>query len=117
MATGLGPLGPNKALTREFNYDPHKDLDPISLLASFPNIIVTSKKLPVTTFPRVAGNWKVTEDREADPDMKKRLEASGGRGPEIYAQQGVEIKAARTNTGDKGWIPAGSDAAEPRGPA
>jgi tripartite-type tricarboxylate transporter receptor subunit TctC len=49
VAAGLGPLGPNKALTREFNYDPHKDLDPISLLATFPNIIVTSKKLPVTT--------------------------------------------------------------------
>jgi tripartite-type tricarboxylate transporter receptor subunit TctC len=49
VASGLGPLGPNKALTREFNYDPHKDLDPISLLAIFPNIVVTSKKLPVTT--------------------------------------------------------------------
>jgi tripartite-type tricarboxylate transporter receptor subunit TctC len=49
VASGLGPLGPNKALTREFNYDPHKDLDPISLLATFPNIIVTSKKLPMTT--------------------------------------------------------------------
>jgi tripartite-type tricarboxylate transporter receptor subunit TctC len=49
VASGLGPLGPNKALTKEFNYDPHKDLDPISLLATFPNIVVTSKKLPVTT--------------------------------------------------------------------
>jgi len=49
VASGLGPLGPNKALTREFNYDPHKDLEPISLLATFPNIIVASKKLPVTT--------------------------------------------------------------------
>src|SRR4051812_22784084 len=27
VASGLGPLGPNKALTKEFNYDPHKDLD------------------------------------------------------------------------------------------
>ena len=49
VASGLGPLGPNKALTREFNYDPHKDLEPISLLATFPNIVVASKKLPVTT--------------------------------------------------------------------
>ena len=49
VASGLGPLGPNKALTKEFNYDPHKDLEPISLLATFPNIIVASKKLPVTT--------------------------------------------------------------------
>jgi tripartite-type tricarboxylate transporter receptor subunit TctC len=49
VATGLGPLGPNKALTREFNYDPHKDLDPVSLLVTFPNIVVTSKKLAVTT--------------------------------------------------------------------
>jgi tripartite-type tricarboxylate transporter receptor subunit TctC len=49
VASGLGPLGPNKALTREFNYDPHKDLEPVSLLATFPNIVVASKKLPVTT--------------------------------------------------------------------
>jgi tripartite-type tricarboxylate transporter receptor subunit TctC len=49
VASGLGPLGPNKALTKEFNYDPHKDLEPISLLATFPNIVVASKKLPVTT--------------------------------------------------------------------
>ncbi len=49
VASGLGPLGPNKALTKEFNYDPHKDLDPISLLVTFPNLVITSKKLPVTT--------------------------------------------------------------------
>jgi tripartite-type tricarboxylate transporter receptor subunit TctC len=49
VASGLGPLGPNKALTKEFNYDPHKDLEPISLLATFPNIVVVSKKLPITT--------------------------------------------------------------------
>jgi tripartite-type tricarboxylate transporter receptor subunit TctC len=49
VASGLGPLGPNKALTKEFNYDPHKDLEPVSLLATFPNIVVVSKKLPITT--------------------------------------------------------------------
>jgi tripartite-type tricarboxylate transporter receptor subunit TctC len=49
VATGGGSLGINKALTKEFNYDPHKELDPISLLVTFPNLIVTSKQLPVTT--------------------------------------------------------------------
>jgi tripartite-type tricarboxylate transporter receptor subunit TctC len=49
VASGGGALGANKALTKEFNYDPHKELDPISLLVTFPNLVVTSKKLPVTT--------------------------------------------------------------------
>jgi tripartite-type tricarboxylate transporter receptor subunit TctC len=58
VASGLGPLGPNKALTKEFNYDPHNDLEPVSLLATFPNIIVASKKLPVTTLQEFIAHAK-----------------------------------------------------------
>jgi tripartite-type tricarboxylate transporter receptor subunit TctC len=42
-----GPLAANKILYRDLGYDPQKDLEPISLFAILPNIIVTSTKLPV----------------------------------------------------------------------
>ena len=32
VGTGIGPLGPNKALVRDLGYDPAKDFEPISLL-------------------------------------------------------------------------------------
>jgi tripartite-type tricarboxylate transporter receptor subunit TctC len=47
VATGIGPLASNRALYRNLGYDPEKDFAPISLFASFPNIIVASTKLPV----------------------------------------------------------------------
>ena len=47
VATGIGPLAANRALYRNLGYDPEKDFAPISLFASFPNIIVASTKLPV----------------------------------------------------------------------
>ena len=42
-----GPLASNKTLYRDLGYDPEKDLEPISLFAHFPNLIVVSSKLPV----------------------------------------------------------------------
>jgi tripartite-type tricarboxylate transporter receptor subunit TctC len=42
-----GPLAANKTLYRDLGYDPEKDLEPISLFAHFPNLIVVSSKLPV----------------------------------------------------------------------
>src|SRR5215204_3176756 len=47
VATGIGPLASNRALYRNLGYDPEKDFAPISLFASFPNIIVASTKLPL----------------------------------------------------------------------
>src|SRR3989440_10492162 len=42
-----GPMAANRTLSRELGYDPEKDLDPISLFAHFPILIVVSSKLPV----------------------------------------------------------------------
>ncbi len=42
-----GPLAANRTLYRDLGYDPEKDLEPISLFAHFPILIVVSSKLPV----------------------------------------------------------------------
>ena len=42
-----GPMAANRTLYRDLGYDPEKDLDPISLFAHFPILIVVSAKLPV----------------------------------------------------------------------
>jgi tripartite-type tricarboxylate transporter receptor subunit TctC len=42
-----GPLAANKTLYHDLGYDPVKDLTPIGLFATFPNVIVVSAKLPV----------------------------------------------------------------------
>lgn len=42
-----GPLAANKILYKQLGYEPEKDLEPISLFAVLPNIIVVSAKLPV----------------------------------------------------------------------
>jgi tripartite-type tricarboxylate transporter receptor subunit TctC len=58
VGTGIGPLGPNKALVRELGYDPAKDFEPISLLTVFPNIVVASAKLPVTSLKELIEHAK-----------------------------------------------------------
>jgi tripartite-type tricarboxylate transporter receptor subunit TctC len=47
VATGGGSLGINRALVKDFNYNPETELTPISLIATFPFVIVASTKLPV----------------------------------------------------------------------
>jgi tripartite-type tricarboxylate transporter receptor subunit TctC len=42
-----GPMAANRTLYRDLGYDPEKDLEPISLFAHFPILIVVSAKLPV----------------------------------------------------------------------
>src|SRR5262249_54412549 len=42
-----GPMAANRTLYRDLGYDPEKDLDPISLFAHFPILIVVSSKLPL----------------------------------------------------------------------
>ncbi|OAF10619.1 hypothetical protein AYJ54_10090 [Bradyrhizobium centrolobii] len=41
-----GPLAANKSLFRELGYDPLKDLAPIGLFATMPNVVVVNSKLP-----------------------------------------------------------------------
>src|SRR6478672_8209698 len=41
-----GPLAANRTLFKSLGYDPEKDLTPISLFATLPNVIVINSKLP-----------------------------------------------------------------------
>src|SRR5262249_20372263 len=42
-----GQMAANRTLYRDLGYDPEKDLEPISLFAHFPILIVVSSKLPI----------------------------------------------------------------------
>jgi tripartite-type tricarboxylate transporter receptor subunit TctC len=44
-----GPLAANRTLFKDLGYDPEKELTPISLFATLPNIIVINSKLPPKT--------------------------------------------------------------------
>ena len=44
-----GPLAVNKTLTRNLPYDPEQAFEPITMLATLPNVVVVSKSLPVAT--------------------------------------------------------------------
>src|ERR1700728_3729545 len=44
-----GPLAANKALFKELGYDPQKDLAPICLFATLPNVVVINAKLSPKT--------------------------------------------------------------------
>ncbi|MFN0163975.1 MAG: Bug family tripartite tricarboxylate transporter substrate binding protein [Burkholderiales bacterium] len=46
-----GPLAVNRVLNPALGYDPERDLAPISLYASLPNVIVVTAKLAVATLP------------------------------------------------------------------
>lgn len=45
--TASGPLAVNRTLTKNLPYDPEKDFEPVSLLATLPNVVTVSTKLPV----------------------------------------------------------------------
>lgn len=49
VMTASGPLAANKTLFPNLGYDPERDLQPISLFASLPNVVVVSAKLPVNS--------------------------------------------------------------------
>jgi tripartite-type tricarboxylate transporter receptor subunit TctC len=49
VMTTSGPLAANKTLYPNLGYDPERDLQPISMFASLPNVIVVSAKLPIKT--------------------------------------------------------------------
>jgi tripartite-type tricarboxylate transporter receptor subunit TctC len=44
-----GPLAANRTLFKDLGYDPEKELTPISLFATLPNVIVLNSKLPPKT--------------------------------------------------------------------
>ena len=44
-----GPLAANKALFKQLGYDPQRDLAPICLFATMPNVVVVNAKLPPKT--------------------------------------------------------------------
>lgn len=44
-----GPLAANRTLFKDLGYDPEKELTPISLFATLPNVIVINSKLPPKT--------------------------------------------------------------------
>jgi tripartite-type tricarboxylate transporter receptor subunit TctC len=49
VMTTSGPLAANKTLYPNLGYDPERDLQPISMFASLPNVVVVSAKLPIKT--------------------------------------------------------------------
>src|SRR5258705_9484898 len=49
VMSASGPLAANKTLYPNLGYDPERDLQPISMLAILPNVVVVSAKLPVKT--------------------------------------------------------------------
>ena len=49
-----GPLAVNRVLYANLGYDPERDLQPVSMFASLPNVVVVSSKLPVTTLAELA---------------------------------------------------------------
>src|SRR5262249_41660232 len=55
-----GPMAANRTLYRDLGYDPEKDLEPISLFAHFPILIVVSSKLPVKSVAEFDRNSSTT---------------------------------------------------------
>jgi tripartite-type tricarboxylate transporter receptor subunit TctC len=55
-----GPLAANKTLYKELGYDPERDIQPVSLFASLPNVVVVSARLPVQTINELIDYVKKT---------------------------------------------------------
>jgi tripartite-type tricarboxylate transporter receptor subunit TctC len=54
VMTTSGPLVVNPILNSNLGYDPERDLQPIALYASLPNVVVVSAKLPVHSLTELA---------------------------------------------------------------
>lgn len=54
-----GPMAANRTLYRDLGYDPDRDLEPISLFAYFPILVVVSSKLPVKSLSEFVTYAKV----------------------------------------------------------
>lgn len=55
-----GPLAANKTLYKDMGYDPERDIQPVSLFASLPNVVVVSAKLPVNNINELIDYVKKT---------------------------------------------------------
>jgi tripartite-type tricarboxylate transporter receptor subunit TctC len=55
-----GPLAANKILYKELGYDSERDIQPVSLFASLPNVVVVSARLPVQTINELIDYLKKT---------------------------------------------------------
>ena len=49
-----GPLAVNRVLNPALGYDPERDFQPISLVASLPNVVVVSSSLPIANMAQLA---------------------------------------------------------------
>jgi tripartite-type tricarboxylate transporter receptor subunit TctC len=58
VMTTSGPLVVNRILNPNIGYDPERDLQPIALYASLPNVVVVSAKLPVQSLADLIGYVK-----------------------------------------------------------
>jgi tripartite-type tricarboxylate transporter receptor subunit TctC len=55
-----GPLATNKILYPNLGYDPERDLQPISLYAVLPNIVVVSARVPINSVKELIDHVKAT---------------------------------------------------------
>jgi tripartite-type tricarboxylate transporter receptor subunit TctC len=62
LMSASGPLAVNKTLTKNLPYDPEQAFEPITMLATLPNVIVVSKTLPVTSLPELIAYVKARPD-------------------------------------------------------
>ena len=49
LMSASGPLAVNKTLTKNLPYDPEQAFEPITMLATLPNVVVVNKNLPVAS--------------------------------------------------------------------
>jgi tripartite-type tricarboxylate transporter receptor subunit TctC len=49
LMSASGPLAVNKTLTKNLSYDPEQAFEPITMLATLPNVVVVGKSLPVAS--------------------------------------------------------------------
>ncbi len=62
LMSASGPLAVNKTLTKSLPYDPEQAFEPITMLATLPNVIVVSKNVPVTSLPELIAYVKARPD-------------------------------------------------------
>lgn len=60
-----GPLAVNQTLYKNLPYDPERDLEPISLLATLPNVLIVNPQLPAATTPEFVAYLKQRPDQVA----------------------------------------------------
>jgi tripartite-type tricarboxylate transporter receptor subunit TctC len=53
LMANVAPMAINVSVYKKLNYDPVRDFAPITLLASFPNILVLHPSVPATTLPQL----------------------------------------------------------------